>query len=145
MVCLCLFWAWFQTLGRCGRSAGAEGVGRAANCRFAALRASTIQLTSTSEIAGKQAVKQVLAGLPSNREPSGDISTRMQAALYRLADIDILRLHPVTYGSAVAVVLLAFGTRVSEEEVKQDQTLVRPEWENQVGVHDSLVDVDHEI
>ena len=59
------------------------------------------------QIPRQQPVKQMLAGLAPHRQPSRAVRPRMQSALHRLADPDVLVVHPLADGDALPIALRA--------------------------------------
>ena len=70
-------------------------------------------------------MKEVLAGLPAHRQPSGDVSARSEPALHGIADGHIFVLHLFAHGDAFFVV--GFGDRAALIEVRVSRSSwVRP-------------------
>ena len=93
----------------------------------------------------KQPVEEMFAGFTADGEASGHISTGREAALDGIADGFVFLLHFFADFYAGLIFLERFGADVRKVVVEDDGTFVHGEREDEIGVHDSFVGVDHEI
>jgi len=87
----------------------------------------------------------VLSGLPTYGEAACPIRPGGEATLDRFADGHVFVLNLVAGGDARGVVDVALRTDVGEEEVEDDFAAIGAKGEDQVGIHDAFVDVQHEV
>src|SRR4029077_19459550 len=97
------------------------------------------------EVGVEQAMEEVFAGFATDGEASGDVGAGVEAALYGIADGHVFVLDFFADGDALAIVRAGGGTDVSEVIVKDYGALVDGERDDEVGIHDAFVGVDHEI
>src|SRR4030095_3643767 len=88
----------------------------------------------------------MLAAFSSHREPSGMVRARIQSALNALADCRVFVLDPLSYFCAWQIALPRLdGKDVSKVEIKDALGLVHTSWNDEVGVENPVVPVDHKI
>src|SRR5216683_3241185 len=90
-------------------------------------------------------MKQLLSGLAAHGKPSGPVRARFQSMLYILANAQIFFLDSITYLNRLLVVLPAGFADIAEIKVENDFAMVGIDRDNEVGVHVSLVAVDHQV
>src|ERR1700693_360894 len=97
------------------------------------------------EVGVEQAMEEVFAGFATDGEASGDVGARAEAALHGIADGHVFVLNFFTDGDALAIVRGGGVGYVGEVVVEDYGALVGRERDDEVGVHDAFVGVDHEI
>jgi len=97
------------------------------------------------EVVVEEAVEKMLAGFAADGEAAGDVGAGGQATLDGIADGHIFILNFFADGDAVAVVQRGDIVDVGEIVVEDDGALVDAEREDEVGVHDTGIGVNHEV
>src|SRR6266480_3347377 len=90
-------------------------------------------------------MEQMLSCLTAHRESPRAVRPRLQPALHRLANIQILTLDAITDGNTLLVVLALSFTQICKEKIKNHMAMVDVDWEHQDRVHVALVAVNHQI
>jgi len=93
----------------------------------------------------EQAVKEVLAGFAADGEASGDVGAGAEAALDGVANGFVFLLDFFADLDAGLIFLRGFFADVGEEIIENDGALVDAERQNEIGVHDAFVGIDHEV
>src|SRR3954471_18689801 len=90
-------------------------------------------------------MEQLLTRLAADRKPSSTVGARFQATLYVFADPEILVLHAVADVHRFGIVRTPGLAHVTEIKLEDDGAVIGINRDDIVGVHVSLVAVDHEI
>src|SRR5678816_2430621 len=93
----------------------------------------------------KKPMEEVLTRLAPNRESASAVCARPETALHGLADGDVLFLDGAADGDARAVLLRLRSLELGEVEIEDDPRAIDREGDDEVRVHHSLVNVDHEV
>src|SRR5260370_1317768 len=97
------------------------------------------------EVGVEEAVEEVLAGFAANGETSGDIGAGAEAALHGIADGHIFFLNFLADRDALSMVRVGGMGNVGEVVVENHGALVDGERDDEIGIHDAFVSVDHEV
>jgi len=93
----------------------------------------------------EEAVEEMLAGFAADGEASGHVSAGVEAALHGIADGHVFVLNFFADGDALAIVRVGGGANVGEVVVEDYGAFIDGERDDEIGVHDAFVGVDHEI
>jgi len=97
------------------------------------------------EIGVEQAMEKVFAGFAADGEASGHVGAGVEAALHGIADSHVFVLNFFADGDALTIVRFGGGADVSEVVIEDYGALIDAERDDQIGVHDAFVGVDHEV
>ena len=98
-----------------------------------------------AEVGVEQAMEKVFAGFAADGEASGYVGAGVEAALHGIADGHVFVLNFFADGDALAIVRVGGGANVGEVVVENYGAFVDGEGDDEIGVHDAFVGVDHEI
>src|ERR1700760_795483 len=90
-------------------------------------------------------MEKVLARLTLHREAAGSIGARGKALLDGLANGNVFVLHLLAGNDAGDILFLPCGGYIGKVKVENNTAPIRTERKDQVGIHDALVNVDHEV
>lgn len=90
-------------------------------------------------------MEEVFAGFAADGEAAGYVGARGEAALDGIADGHVFVLNFFADGDAFAMMLCGGGADVGKIIIEDDRAFIDTEREDEVGVHDAGVRVDHEI
>jgi len=90
-------------------------------------------------------MEQVLAGFAADGEASGYVGAGAKAALHGIADGHVFVLNFFADGDALAIVRAGGLGDIGEVVVEDYGALVDGERDDEIGIHDAFVGVDHEI
>src|SRR5579862_195435 len=90
-------------------------------------------------------MEKVFSSFTLYREPASPVGTRCEALLHGLANGDILVLYFVAGCDTGVVVVVSRRRYIGEVKIEENAAHVRPKRQDQVRVHDTFVDIDHEI
>jgi hypothetical protein len=97
------------------------------------------------EVGVEQAMEKVFAGFATDGEASCHVGAGVEAALYGIADGHVFVLNFFADGDALAIVRVGSGANVSEVVIEDYSAFVDRERNDEIGVHDAFVGVDHEV
>src|SRR5215470_11374865 len=100
---------------------------------------------SGPQVGVKELMEKALSSLAPHREPPGRVRARLEAALNRLADRHVFILNPLRDGDAREVALAGLLRDVGEIEIEDDLGPINSERDDEVRIHYSFVQVDHEV
>ena len=90
-------------------------------------------------------MEEMFTGFAADGQSSGDIGARSEAALYGIADGFVFFLDFFADLYAGGVFLSGFGADVGKVVIEYDGAFIDGKRQNEIGIHDSFVGVDHEI
>ncbi len=90
-------------------------------------------------------MEKMFAGFAADGEAAGDVSAGTEASLNGIADGFVLILNFFADFDASLIFLLGFLTDVGKIVVEDDGAFIDGERDDEIGVHNSFVCVDHEI
>ena len=93
----------------------------------------------------EQAVEKMFAGFAADGETSSGVSAGAEAALDGIADGFIFILNLFADFDASLIFPFRFLADVGEIIVEDDGALIHGERDNEIGVHNSFIGVEHEI
>src|SRR5689334_14172288 len=97
------------------------------------------------EVGVEQAMEKVFAGFATDGEASCHVGAGVEAALYGIADGHVFVLNFFADGDALAIVRVGSGANVSKVVIEDYNAFVDRERNDEIGVHDAFVGVDHEV
>src|SRR5438874_877156 len=98
-----------------------------------------------AQVPVEQLVEKMYAGFAAHREPSGGIGRRAEPALDRAADCRVFDLDFVAHRDALFVAAASLRRQIREVKIEDHLGPVDCAWQDQIGIHDPFVAVDHEV